>query len=74
MEDQIVCPDCGSIGQVMGYWEKPGMASGNFVIGLDVQNCKGCRDAMGERGYTPVVIGWTGPNAGTITPLTVEEN
>ena len=53
----VTCPVCGKTGTDAGTWNKPGVAAGTIMTGLDPKNCEGCRKTLNKHGYAVVVIG-----------------
>lgn len=51
----LTCPVCGKTGTETGAWDKPGVAAGTIMTGLDPENCKGCVDTLNRNGYAVVV-------------------
>lgn len=50
------CPECGKTGTVTGEWERPGIASGTIMTGLDPDNCEGCVKTLNKHGFAVVKI------------------
>ena len=52
----LTCPTCGKVGTVTHGWQRPGVASGTLMTGLDPQHCEGCWDILSSHGYAPTIF------------------
>ena len=52
----LTCLTCGKVATVTHHSERPGVASGPLMTGMNPEHCEACWDTLSSHGYATFVV------------------